>query len=197
MKDRQEHWVFAYGSLMWDPGFPVAEAVAARLDGFARRFCLRSVVYRGTEQSPGLVLGLDAEPAGNCRGLALRVSTPDWPETLEGLRRRELTTNAYEERFLSVLLEDGRQVEAIAYVTRPDHAQYAGGLALEEQARIIAVARGGRGANADYLFNTALHLAQMGVKDIDLDALSQQVRWLIGPQEDAGDGSENGGDPPG
>ncbi|MFH5776777.1 gamma-glutamylcyclotransferase [Paracoccus sp. NGMCC 1.201697] len=196
MKERQEYWVFAYGSLMWDPGFPVAEAVGARLEGFARRFCLRSVVYRGTEEAPGLVLGLDADIAASCQGLALRVAAPDWPEALQGLRARELTTNAYEERLLAVTLQDGREVEAVAYVTRPDHVQYAGALKLEEQARIIAVARGGRGPNADYLFNTTLHLAQMGVEDIDLDALSRQVRCLIGPREDAGDDAENDAEPP-
>lgn len=195
--DRQEHWVFAYGSLMWDPGFPVAEAAAGRLQGFARRFCLRSVVYRGTAEAPGLVLGLDVDAGAVCRGLALRVAAPDWHETLAGLRARELTTNAYEERVLPILLDDGREVEAIAYVIRPDHVQYAGGLKLEEQARIIAAARGGRGPNAEYLFNTALHLAQMGVEDIDLDALSRQVRCLIGPQEAPGKGKEKGAEPTG
>ena len=181
MCERPEHWVFAYGSLMWDPGFPVAEMVAARLEDYARSFCLLSVVYRGTVEAPGLVLGLDAHPGAHCVGLALRVAEPDWPETLAGLRKRELTTDAYHEMLLPIRLQDGRQIEAIGYVIRRDHDQYAGGLPLPEQARMIARAEGGRGPNAEYLFNTTRHLAQMGVEDLELDELAGEVRRLLHP----------------
>lgn len=179
MVERPEHWVFAYGSLMWDPGFPVAEMAPARLDGYSRSFCLLSVVYRGTAEAPGLVLGLDTHPGAHCVGLALRVADPDWPEALAGLRERELTTYAYSEEFLPLELQDGRRVEAVSYVIKRDHEQYAGGLALVEQARMIANAHGGRGPNAEYLFNTMRHLAQMGVEDRELDELSQQVRGIL------------------
>ncbi|WP_199260502.1 gamma-glutamylcyclotransferase [Paracoccus binzhouensis] len=181
MGERPEHWVFAYGSLMWDPGFPVAEMATARLDGYARSFCLRSLVYRGTAESPGLVLGLDAEPGAHCIGLALRVAEPDWPEALAGLRARELTTNAYAELSLPLALQDGRRVEAIAYVIRRDHDQYAGLLDAREQAEIIARAEGGRGPNAEYLFNTTTHLAQMGIEDLALAELADRVRGLLSP----------------
>lgn len=182
MRKEPEHWVFAYGSLMWDPGFAVAECVTGRVDGFARSFCMQSVVYRGTEDNPGLVLALDAEPAASCIGLALRVATRDWDETLSGLRERELATYAYSEEILPVALDDGRRIEAVSYVMRRDHSQYVGQLALSEQARIIARAVGGRGPNADYLFNTTRHLAQIGVEDLALDQLAQEVRMLIGPK---------------
>ncbi len=179
MGERPEHWVFAYGSLMWDPGFPVAEMTPARLEGYARSFCLLSVVYRGTVEAPGLVLGLDAHPGAHCIGLALRVAEPDWPEALAGLRERELTTYAYSEQVLPLRLQDGRDVAAVGYVIRRDHEQYAGGLELTEQARMIARAEGGRGPNAEYLFNTVRHLNQMGVEDLDMDALARQVRLLL------------------
>jgi len=179
MGERPEHWVFAYGSLIWDPGFPVAEMMPARLDGYARSFCLRSIRYRGTSDAPGLVLGLDAEPGAHCLGLALRVAEPDWPEALAGLRERELSTNAYVELSLPLALQDGRRVEAVAYVIRRDHDQYAGLLELSEQARIIASARGGRGPNADYLFNTARHLEQMGIEDRAMNELARHVRGML------------------
>lgn len=181
MGERPEHWVFAYGSLMWDPGFPVAEMAQARLEGYSRSFCLLSVVYRGTVEAPGLVLGLDLHDGAHCIGLALRVAEPDWPETLAGLRERELTTNAYFEAMLPLELSDGRRIEAVGYVIRRDHDQYAGGLDLSQQAQMIARAQGGRGANADYLFNTTRHLAQMGVEDLDMDELARHVRRLLQP----------------
>jgi cation transport protein ChaC len=49
---------------------------------------------------------------------------------------------------------------------------------LEEQARIIARATGGRGPNDEYLHNTSAHLAELGLSDPDLEWLSARVRAL-------------------
>lgn len=174
-----EHWVFAYGSLMWDPGFAVAECVEARISGFARRFCMQSVVYRGTVEVPGLVLALDEDAAGECAGLALRVAATDWQDTIRALRERELATNAYREEILPVRLADGRDIRALTYVMRRDHDQYMGDISLSDQARMIARATGGRGANSDYLFNTTRHLAQVGLADPALEDLARQVAALL------------------
>lgn len=180
MAGSEGHWVFAYGSLMWDPCFVVAESVLARVEDHARRFCLRSVRYRGTVEAPGLVLGLDPCPGAVCEGLALRVTARDWPAALAALREREMTTDAYREAWLPTRLADGRELPALAFVMRPEHDHYAGGLETTEQARIIARAAGGRGPNAEYLFNTVRHLAGLGVEDPDLEALARAVRGAMG-----------------
>ncbi|MFV0302863.1 MAG: gamma-glutamylcyclotransferase [Paracoccus sp. (in: a-proteobacteria)] len=179
-------WVFGYGSLMWDPGFPVVESVVARLDGYARSFCMLSRRYRGTDEVPGLVLGLDREPEAHCTGIALRFAGTDHDEVLAYLRERELVTYAYREAILPVTLADGRKVEALTYVMRPEHAQYAGGLPPCEQARIISAAHGQRGPNYEYLFNTTRHLAEIGLSDAALDRLSEDVRRLIDARDHDG-----------
>jgi cation transport protein ChaC len=171
-------WVFGYGSLLWNPGFEVAEQVIATLPGYARSFCMRSIHHRGTEDNPGLVLALDADPAHACEGVALAVKTGTEAETLAYLRERELISSAYLERELEIDLKDGRRVTAVAYVINPGHVQYCGGLPLEEQARIIAGAVGGMGPNTEYLYNTAQHLTEIGLHDPDLEWLSQRVRSL-------------------
>lgn len=183
-------WVFGYGSLMWDPGFKVAEQVTARLDGYARSFCMRSTRYRGTDEAPGLVLGLDEDSNAHCTGIALRFHDADRDQVLAYLRERELITYAYREAVLPVTLADGRKVQALAYVMRRDHVQYAGGLPACEQARIISVAHGQRGPNADYLFNTTRHLAEIGLQDEALDALSEDVRRLITARNAAPDSDQ-------
>src|SRR5260221_14124376 len=68
---RRDLWIFAYGSLMWDPGFAYAEAQPALLRGYHRSFCVYSPRHRGTPERPGIVLGLDR--GGACTGSAYRV----------------------------------------------------------------------------------------------------------------------------
>jgi cation transport protein ChaC len=173
-------WIFGYGSLLWNPEFPVAEAVPGRLEGFHRAFCMRSIHHRGTEETPGLVLALDAAERAVCDGVALRADPANQAETLQMVRERELVSSAYVERLVPLILADGRPVTALAYVIERHHPQYCGGLALEEQARIIARAHGGRGPNAEYLFNTVDHLVGLGFRDADLEWLATRVRALAG-----------------
>lgn len=169
-------WVFGYGSLIWDPGFPVAERRIARVEGWHRSFCMRSIHHRGTVQAPGLVLALDAAEGASCQGVAFRVAPAAEAETLAALRERELVSSAYLERVLPVATADGA-LQALTYVIDPDHVQYCH-LDLEEQAQIIARAAGGRGLNRDYLWSTTAHLADLGISDPDLDWLAERVRAL-------------------
>lgn len=170
-------WIFGYGSLIWDPGFTPAETRAARLAGWRRSFCMTSVCFRGTPEAPGLVLALDAAAGESCAGLALRVAEAEAEEVLAALRARELVTNAYLERRLPVTCAGGEVIEALAYVIDPAGPQYCRHTP-EEQAQIIARASGARGANRDYLWNTAHHLHTLGLPDPDLDRLAARVRWL-------------------
>lgn len=171
-------WVFAYGSLMWNPGFAPAAVRRAHLAGWHRSFCMWSIHYRGTEANPGLVLALDRKAGAGCEGMALGVAAAEADPVLALLRERELVSSAYEERRLPVTLDDGRQVEALAYVIAPRHPQHCPDLALEEQARIIAGATGQRGPNRDYLAQTVAHLDTLGIADPDLGWLARRVREL-------------------
>lgn len=171
-------WVFGYGSLLWNPGFSVAHSVIATLDDYARSFCMRSIHHRGTEADPGLVLALDEVQGARCSGIALAVQGGEEAQTLEYLRERELISSAYLEKDLSITLANGQRVTAVTYVIDPHHVQYCGGLPLEEQAQIIARAVGGRGPNTEYLFNTTSHLAEIGLRDPDLEWLTERVRAL-------------------
>ncbi|MGH1412646.1 MAG: gamma-glutamylcyclotransferase [Pelagimonas sp.] len=171
-------WVFGYASLLWNPGFKVAESQPARLSGYARSFCMYSIHHRGSEEKPGLVLALDEHDGTACDGLALRAEPGTEDAALEYLRERELVSAAYLERVLQVELASGEKVEAVSYVIDPHHVQYTGELTLEEQAQIIAQAHGGRGPNCDYLYNTAAHLDELGVPDADLHWLTDRVKAL-------------------
>lgn len=173
-------WVFGYASLMWNPGFPVAERALATLHGYHRSFCMSSIHHRGTVESPGLVLALDPSDGAQCTGLALRVPEGEEEGTVAYLRERELISSAYVERLVPLSLANGQSVEALAYVVDTTHEQYVAHLTLHEQAEIIARAVGGRGPNTEYLWNTVSHLGELNITDEDLSWLSARVRELTG-----------------
>ena len=156
-------WVFAYGSLMWEPNFACAEIRPALLRGYHRSLCILSIRNRGTEARPGLVLGLDR--GGSCSGLALRVTPGQYLETLAYLEQRELATRSYRPKLLPVNLNRRERVVALAFVADPRHRQYVGTLAPEDAAHLVRQGRGSYGAALDYLRNVIAHLDEIGIAD--------------------------------
>ncbi len=161
----------------------------ARLQGYKRAFALTSVHYRGTVDFPGLVLGLDWNPASVCTGVALRIGADKADEVRHYLAERELVSRAYfEVRHKVTLLCDGcdsgpgkdETVDAICYILDRTHPQYSGGMGLQDQAAIICKAAGPTGTNGDYLRSTVTHLQELGVEDPELFALDRMVRARMG-----------------
>jgi len=178
--DDGDFWVFAYGSLMWRPGFDHVEARGALLRGYHREFCVYSHRHRGTPERPGLVLGLDR--GGCCRGVAFRLPRAEAPAVVAYLAEREMNTNTYEPRLLPVDAE-GERVRAYTFVVRRDHAQYAGKLPVDKAARLIMQGEGQSGLNRDYLIHTVRRLEGLGCRDARLHALLAEVARLTGELE--------------
>ena len=166
-------WVFGYGSLMWNPGFAFEEQATARLLGRHRRLCVVSRHHRGSAERPGLVMGLDR--GGSCRGVAYRVPAEAAAATLAYLDEREIAHYpVYRRAVLPVVLDgaDGaRRVAAVAYVVERSDPDYAGHLSVEQQAAIVASARGLSGDNRDYLASTVRHIHALGLTDRRLEAV--------------------------
>ncbi len=164
-------WVFAYGSLMWRPGFVYEEASHALLEGGHRALCIYSVVHRGAKSAPGLVFGLDK--GGQCEGMAFRVAKQRVLDTRLYLKRRENITNTYHATMRPVKLLDGsaRTVNALCFLVDRRHSQYAGRLPLEVQAWLVRRSVGAAGANIEYVLNTMLHLRELQVHDAQTERL--------------------------
>ena len=168
-------WLFAYGSLMWNPVFRFVEHRMGMIYGFHRRFCLWVPAGRGTPDNPGLVLGLDR--GGSCRGIAFRIAAADIPSELLLVWRREMIVGSYVPRWVRV--EDGKQgFKAITFVINRQHRRYAGELSQETTVNSIATASGHLGSCADYLMQTVDGLLSVGIKDKYLLSLRDQVQSL-------------------
>lgn len=167
-------WVFGYGSLMWNPGFPYLKAVQARMHGVRRALCVRSTHYRGTSDSPGLVFGLDR--GGSCHGVAFEVAEANREAVIAYLRAREQISMVYHEVVRPARLSGGETVGALVYVANQGHAQYAGGLGFEEMLDIVLASAGEMGPNADYVTATLKRLEDMGIRDRALERLVEALR---------------------
>jgi cation transport protein ChaC len=168
-------WIFAYGSLMWDPGFEAAETRPAQLHGYHRAFCVTSMEYRGTPERPGLVLGLVR--GGSCRGVAYRVAKALRREVVVYLRQREIPEGIYRWRRVPVATPGGR-IYAYSFAVDPGHELYTGRLPFDEVARRIVDSEGARGPNRAYLANTVRHLDELGLVDTTIHALHDAVERL-------------------
>lgn len=104
--------------------------------------------------------------------MAFEVQAQDWPEVRDYLREREQVTGVYLEAQRSVKLADGRVVKALTFLVDESHAQYAGDLDRDAELAFVRSAVGAMGPNIDYVINTAEHLAEMGIVDHRLEALS-------------------------
>jgi len=172
-------WVFGYGSLMWQPGFPYAEKCRGEVAGYSRAFCIRSVHHRGVEGKPGLVLGLDR--GGSCTGIAYRVAAEHAAETLRYLRAREQVNGVYRETRLTISLVEGekRQVFGLTYVAERAHPSYVSRMPLSEQARLIATSSGLSGQNVAYLVNTWAHLEELGIRERTFERLGVLIGAVV------------------
>lgn len=162
-EDGADVWVFAYGSLMWRPGFEPVESRTALLRGYHRSLCIYSTRYRGTPDRPGLVLGLDR--GGACRGIAFRIAAAETRQVLAYLDEREMGQDdtVYLRRILKVQLDDGRKVAAVTYVADRNGVRYTGRLGFENMAALVRAGRGMMGSAHDYLSQTLERMAELGL----------------------------------
>lgn len=174
-------WVFAYGSLMWNPAFHYVESRTCRLYGYHRSFCLETPIGRGSEDCPGLVLGLDR--GGSVQGIALRVDEDHVAEELDVLWSREMLAGSYKPTWVHLVGEDGARFYGIAFVMRRDSDRYAGQLTLDEAAHKIARAEGRLGPCSDYLENTVEAMDEIGIVDGAMHKLRDRVRVLQRKEE--------------
>jgi len=188
-------WVFAYGSLIWNPELEFDQRQCGVVHGYHRSLCMWSRLYRGTPQAPGLVLALDR--GGSCQGVAYRIPAASVAEELTRLWKREMVTGAYEPRWLRVRpcgaamgaslgasaagIPHSEHVTALGFVMNRVNGGYAGKLDRDTVIRTVCSARGERGSSAEYLFATVEALAAHGLEDTQLAALADEVAARLYP----------------
>ena len=166
-------WIFAYGSLMWNPQFSWDARHVATIRGYHRAFRIWSRINRGTPESPGLVLTL--ERGGSCRGLIYRIAADRVQEEMQRIWKREMTFGSYRPKWLRCVVGDAH-FRALAFTVNRECSGYAGDIPQEVAVEAIAHARGAYGPACEYLFKTEETLREHGIRDVRVEQLVALVR---------------------
>lgn len=173
-REGRDVWVFAYGSLIWDPAVVVDEIRHAVLEGHRRSFCFLLDGGRGSPEAPGLMAALDEDPGHRCEGLAMRIPAALAEEETHRMWMREMVTGIYRPRWFEVSTPQG-PVEALTFLSDPEHHRYVGDMPRPDRAKLIAVAEGILGTNLGYLENLLDQLGALGLRDPEMTELHDMV----------------------
>jgi len=167
------HWIFGYGSLLWNPGFPYLRSQKVEVPGWSRRLWQGSTDHRGTPEYPGVVCTLVAAAHQSCWGLAYEVSGDDWPAIRLELDYRE--KDGYQLEVVQALGPGGEPRPCWCYVARPDNPSFLGQPSLPELVRRIARARGPSGTSRDYLRRLLQRLSELEIADPHVEQLWREL----------------------
>lgn len=173
-------WIFAYGSLIWKPGFESTACQKATAYGWHRSFSLRIERGRGSPDQPGLMMMLSR--GGRCDGVIYRVADDDKRQQIENALRREVShqDSLSTFRWLPVRTAAGETIRALTFWVGGSSARIIRPLLpLDKVAPVLARACGHRGSCAEYLYNTVVHLGEFGIRDRNLWRLQELVATEI------------------
>lgn len=165
---KDDLWVFAYGSLIWNPEFEPVEVRQATVFGWHRALRMWSRINRGTPEQPGLVLALLS--GGSCKGMALRLAAAAVPEVLPRLWAREMVTGVYDPLFVKAHTAEGT-LRALTFTLSRQSPSFTGELSDDQLASIMQHSCGRYGTTRDYVEKTAACLRAAGLRDTELEAL--------------------------
>ncbi|MGB0747399.1 MAG: gamma-glutamylcyclotransferase [Magnetospiraceae bacterium] len=170
-------WVFAYGSLMWDPAIKFTDVRRAHAPDYARLFILKDIFGgRGTRETPGLMAALDRGPG--CDGLAFRIHQSAVDQETYILWQRELLGPCYLPKFISTDI-GGEYVQALTFVADHDTELIDANITREEQIKCLATGTGILGTSMEYLRNIAHKFSILGIDDPMVTALLRDAEAYL------------------
>jgi cation transport protein ChaC len=170
----EDIYIFAYGSLLWNPTVDYEDEFLAKVYGFHRSFCMKTNLGRGSFKNPGLMLGLDK--GGSCQGSAFKLRNSEAIKNIDILFRREMVTGAYKPKLLKTILVNGRKVLSLAFTVDKKHKNYFQDKEIQTKAKMISNAHGFLGSCEEYFQNTLESLSELNIVDSEMTAISNYLK---------------------
>ncbi len=158
-------WIFAYGSLIWRPGFAYERRVRGFIAGYERRFWQGSTDHRGTPERPGRVVTLVPTPGARCFGVAYELVGEHAEAICHELDARE--SGGYQRLNVDFMPErrsDPKQ-RVMAYYADERNPHFLGDAPLSQIASQVLHASGRSGHNVEYVLRLAESLDELGTPD--------------------------------
>jgi len=174
--DKSNFWVFAYGSLIWNPALEFDHQSRCVIKDYHRSFCFWTKFGRGSEEQPGLMMGL--EPGGECSGIAYRIPEDKLEVELDILLRREMLSFIYNPTWVSAqpVDETAQAMQVLCFVVNSENERFCGELEEHELIKTLSIAEGPLGKNCDYLYQLVEHLEKLDFDDPAMTDLAAKVR---------------------
>ncbi|MEL0083061.1 MAG: gamma-glutamylcyclotransferase [Gammaproteobacteria bacterium] len=169
-----EFWVFAYGSLIWNPGFKYTQRKKACLRNWARRFWQASTDHRGNPEAPGRVLTLVPHEGATCEGIAYQIHG-NIEATLSYLDHRE--RGGYQRQVLPVEITGppGETRDMLVYIGDSQHPLFTGPTPIGDISRILTRSHGESGSNLDYYRELATALHRENISDPHITHIARNL----------------------
>ena len=167
-------YVFAYGSLLWNPTVEYEGQFLAKIYGFHRSFCMKTYLGRGSFDNPGLMLGLDK--GGSCQGLAFKLKKSNAIKNIDILFQREMVTAAYRPKLLKTKLANGKIVLSLAFTVDKKHKNFFEKKDVKIKGKMISKANGFLGSCREYFDNTLHSLSELNIIDNEMRSISRHLK---------------------
>nr|WP_213779783.1 gamma-glutamylcyclotransferase [Caballeronia sp. dw_276] len=171
-------WIFAYGSLMWNPLVEFEKRQTATLHGWHRSFCLRMVTGRGSPEGPGRMLAL--RQGDQTDGVALKLPDATLDKELQLVWIREMVLGSYRPTWALITLQDGTETHALTFVADERCEQFEQDSRVATVAPLISTATGQFGSNTEYLLKLSKALSECGLQDSYIEELASEVERQSG-----------------
>ncbi|KAI7690132.1 Glutathione-specific gamma-glutamylcyclotransferase 1 [Sarcoptes scabiei] len=182
-------WVFAYGSLIWNPGFEFRKVLVGHIKGYARRFYQGSDSHRGSPETLGRVATLIDTKNGDDNdsdeqttwGLAFLID--DEETSMKYLQQRESSIGGYT-TILTNFYPKEKKLEkfpVMVYMAMPENRLFLGPSSISKIAEDIANAQGYSGHNIEYLSKLIafMKIELPNIRDEHLESLELEVKTIL------------------
>ncbi len=170
----EDIFVFAYGSLLWNPTFRYVNQLPATIYGYHRSFCMKTKLGRGSAKNPGLMLALDK--GGICKGSVYKLYEKNKIKEIDLLFKREMITGSYIPKIIKAILQTGEKVNCLAFTVDRKNENYIPNLTIEETAKYISKARGFLGSCEEYLNFTIASLNELKITDKKMEKIFKLIK---------------------